>query len=210
MAKAPLDHLRSRKKQVYLDVPIPDDGQYLTARDEARNDFMRLDLQSKMGRTGKDLPDSVRVELDEAKDRLHAAEEDLKPHLIWFRVTSLPPKQYDKLVSEHPPTDEQGKQAKKDGITALAYNHETFLLELVVRCAAYVYALDDGGEITNAYPDPKTGKFGNDVKFEPITQKYLDEMQEDGNWAQGEIMVLCEAAANVNQNIRRVGTLGNG
>jgi hypothetical protein len=210
MAKMPLDHLRSRKKQVYLDVPIPDDGQYLTARDEARNEFMRLDLQSKMGRTGKDLPENVAAEIEEAKERLHEAEEALKPHLIWFRATSLPPKQYDKHVSEHPPTDEQRKQAKKDGITALAYNHETFLLELVVRCVTYAYTEDDDGEIANAYPDPKTGKLRDDVKFEPITQEYLNEMQEEGSWAQGEIMVLCEAAANVNQNIRRVGTLGNG
>lgn len=204
----PLDHLRSRKKQVYLDVPIPDDGQYLTARDEARAEFMRLDLQSRMGRSGSGkMPDGLADQVDEARTRLQEAEEALKPHLIWFRATSLPPKDYDKLVSDHPPTDEQRKQAKKDGITALAYNTETFLLELIVRCVAYAYTESDG-EIQNAYPDAK-GKFGDDVKFEPITRDFLKEMEEGGNWAQGEIMILAEAAANVNQNIRRVGTLGN-
>lgn len=207
--RAPLDHLRSRKKQVYLDVAIPDDGSYLVARDEARAEFARVDLKSRMGRDRRaDLPADVQEEVDEARAKMQEAENELRPHLMWFRATSLPPKVYDKLVSEHPPTDEQRKEAKKDGITALAYNPETFLMELIVECVSYIYA--EGDEIENAYPDPKTGKFSPDVKFEPLTKAFIKEMEEGGNWAQGEIMVLAEAAANVNQNIRRVGTLGNG
>lgn len=200
--RQPLDHLRSRKKQVYLDVSIPDDGAYLVARDDARSKVAQLDLRSKIGRDGQRQGNE---ELEEAKEALARAEDELEPHLLWFRATGLPPKKYDALVSEHPPTADQRKEAKKDGISALAYNPDTFLNELVIRCVTFAYVETEDGEIEAARPP-----FPENVQFEPISQAFMDEMREDGQWVQGEIAQLWEAAANVNQNIRRVGTLGNG
>lgn len=206
MAKAPLDHLRSRKKQVYFDFAIPDDAVYLQKVEEAKATFTRLDLQSKMGRNGQSAGNHAEVE--EAREKLQEAEAELRPHLLWFRATGLPPKQYDKLVSMHPPTPEQRKEAKKDGITGLAYDHEKFLPLLVTKCVSYIYRVNEDDDVESAYPD-ENGKFGDDVMFELLTEDFLDEMQSEGTWSNGEIMQLCEAAANVNQNIRRVGTLGN-
>lgn len=206
--KKPLDHLRSRKKPIYFDFSIPDDGSYQDRVNELAGQVAQAQLRLR-GRSGVE----AEIELDELKSELERATEELAPHLLWFRARSLPPKEYDELVTKHPPTEDQRKEAKRLGVQALAYNYETFLEDLATKCIYYLYAEDEDGELVAVTPplrDDKREKEGlPPVKEQLVTEDFLREMKEEGNWAAGEISTICQAASNVNQGLRRLTELGN-
>jgi hypothetical protein len=194
LPRTPLDHLKSRKKRVTRRVPIAMDNQLLVARDEAKSRFMQADLQAKMGGTRGIRTQEDQERIAELREELEEAEQALAGNVEWFEARSLGQKAWDELVSKHPPTDEQRKQAKKDGIGALLYNQDTFLPAVVAACCYWVHTDDDGEEV-----------------LEPLTVKFVDYMQNDPEtpWTQGEILELAEVSTEVNQNTRRVGDLGN-
>jgi len=216
MTKHPLDHLRSRKKPIYFDFPIPEDASYQDRVVELARDLaqaqIRAGAQNRRTGAGGLLTDEA-IEVDELKEKLEKAQADLAPHQIWFRARSLPPKQYDKLVSEYPPTEEQRKDAKKMGVMTLLYDYDKFLPVLATRCIYYLYTEDEDGEIVNAQPPLSADKREKEelppVLEELITEEFLEEMKEDGHWAAGEIGTICQAASNVNQGIRKITELGN-
>jgi len=208
MPKRPLDHLRSRKKPIYFDFSIPEDTSYKDKLNEATVQLAQAQL-----RVGRRSGVEAEIEVDDLKEKVEQAKADLAPHLIWFRARSLPPKQYDELVSKFPPTDDQRKEAKRMGVQALAYNYETFLPELATHCIYYLYVEDEDGKISAAMPpfDPekRLDQGLSPVMEEPLTRDFMDEMKEDGFWAAGEIGDICQAASNVNQGIRKIQDLGN-
>ena len=67
-----------------------------------------------------DLADSVRGEAERAKA-------DLEKCFYWIRFQGLPEADFDALVNEHPPTDEQRARGEK-------WNPETFPYALLVAC----------------------------------------------------------------------------
>lgn len=210
--KQPLDHLRSRKKPIHVDFPIVDDYQYLDRVDEARTALSRRELQVRLGsrRNEEGMSDEDRFELEELKSDLEAAQSALKPHQVWFRAKNLAPKDYDELVTKHPPTKEQRLKAKQDG-NVLLYNPETFLDALTTMCVYFLYVETDDGEIEAAEPPFGSTRSEDAPKVleEPVTATFLQEMKEDGRWAAGEILTLAGTAANVNQGVRQVAQLGN-
>lgn len=209
MPKQPLDHLRSRKKAIQFTFSIPEDASYQDRLQEVKTRLAQRELQLRIGSRGQMAPEDS-AELDDLRDELERAEKELEPHLLWFRARNLPPPEYDDLVSKHPPTEDQRKQAKKDG-NVLLYNPETFLPELVSRCIFYLYTLDENGEVESAHPpfNDKRPQDAPEVLETPLTEEFVKEMKEGGNWAQGEIMTLAGSASNVNQGIRRTFDLGN-
>lgn len=191
--KQPLDRLRSRKKPVYTRFAIPTDYGKLEARDEAQARVGQLEAQLRLSPGLKD--EAARVlnaELSSAKEDLEFAEEELEENIVWFYARSMGPRNFDDLVSRHPPTPEQRQEAKKDGVGPILYNPDTFLPELVTSC---VFWIDNPGD--------------KEVLV-PLTDEFVKEMQEGTDWTKGEYLQIAEKAQEVNQVIRRVGNLGNG
>jgi hypothetical protein len=210
MPKQPLDHLRSRKKAIQFTFSIAEDVQYQDKVSELKTKLAQRELQFRIGSRGQMAPEDS-AELEEIKSELETAEEELEPHLLWFRARNLPAPEYDDLVSKHAPTEEQRKKARKDG-NVLLYDPETFLPELVSKCIYFLYTVDDDGEVQSAHPpfNDKRPEDAPEVLEELISPEFLKEMKENGAWAVGEIMTLAGSASNVNQGIRRTFELGNG
>lgn len=213
MAKKPLDHLRSRKKPIYFDFAVPEDASYKDKVTELAQKLAMAQLRERRRVGPTDRLSAEQIELEELKEELEAAQAELEPHQIWFRARSLPPKEFDKLVTEHPPTEEQRKDAKKQGVLSLLYNYETFLPVLATKCVYYLYTEDENGEIAHAHPpfkpEVREAEGLPPVQEEQLTAAFLEEMKEDGHWAAGEISDICQAASNVNQGIRKITEVGN-
>lgn len=189
MTKPPLDHLRSRKNPSYRRISISFDSSFESNRDEVRSRVTQLELRPRVGRQ---LDPGEQIELSSLKDELEEAERLLQENSATFHVTSLGPTRYEELTSEHPPTPEQRKEAKRDG-NILAWNQDTFPYALLAEAAHYVYVDEDTGE----------------ERLEVLGEEFVKEMREGDQWSQGEIMQLVQIAVDVNSAFRRVGGVGN-
>lgn len=87
-----------------------------------------------------ELPDppgteSRRAELLAAKEAVEGAKEALRADTVMVTVRAIGRKPYDKLLGEHPPTDEQLAEAAANGEELPAYNFDTFPPALVAASA---------------------------------------------------------------------------
>lgn len=187
--KQPLDHLRSRKKPVSRRVPIALDSEQADAAAAAT-------LQAFAKRQVSDNNPGDRrllTEAEEAEERADELNEQVRNNSAWFVVKSLGPNRYEELQAQHPPTEKQRKDARKEQLGTLAWNPDTFPLDLLPACVHYVADLDDEG---------------HDV-LEQLSPEYVKDMYEGDDWNLGEVNALLQAAVEVNQN-RRVVDMGNG
>jgi hypothetical protein len=189
--KQPLDHLRSRKKPVAKRLPIPMDSELADAYNQAKIRLTMAQDAAKEDKNDRRLAQAA-SEASEELDRLKA---ELEPELAWFIARSIGPKRYDEVQSDNAPTEEQIKEAKKNGENPPNWNPETFPQALVAACVQYI-TLEADGE-TEVFTD--------------LDRDFVDEMfdAESGQWNQGEVMGLFQTALEVN-SMRRIVDMGNG
>jgi hypothetical protein len=189
MKKQPLDHLRSRKKPVFKRVPIAYDSQQAEEATLAeQRAFMRRE-------SAKARPQDQRllIEAEEAEEEAEKLQDAVLENSAWFMVRSLGPKEYEEMQGRHTPTEEQRKNARRDGVQGvLGWNPDTFPLELIPACCFFIHTDDDTGEETE----------------EQLTPEFVKEMYEGTDWNLAECNALLSAAVEVNQT-RRVVDQGN-
>ena len=84
-------------------------------------------LERKAARGSGSLADGVGKELDRKREMLDQLEEQAEESLAVFWFQDIGRLNYDKLVSDHRPTDDQKKMyVEAGGVGVLAYNLETF------------------------------------------------------------------------------------
>lgn len=187
--KQPLDHLRSRKKPVWRKLPIALDSLQAEESQQAT-----IEAIGKRDTADKRPGDQRLLQLaEEAEERAEKLREEVLENSAWFIVRSLGPAAYEELQNEHPPTDQQRKDARKEGVQGqLAWNPDTFPRALIPRCV-WVIATDE--------------ETGEEVE-EQLTEEYVKEMYEGDDWNLAECNALLQAAVDVNQT-RRVIDAGN-
>lgn len=187
--KAPLDHLRSRKKPVSKRVPIALDTDIADAYYDTKERAMAA--RGKADSRPADVKAQLRAE--ELEEETEARLQELHTNSAWFLCRSVGVNAYEDLLAAHVPTEEQRKRARKDGQGELGWNPDTFPPAILVACCSYV--------ATPETPDaPET--------LEPLTEEFVKELFESPDWNQAEVMGLVMGAIEVN-SVRRVVDMGN-
>lgn len=128
--KQPLDHLMSKKQPVRRTV-------YLAADPELLEELTSLEAEVRRLQTVVKLRDDADAteRLPLAETELAAMRERVEEEAVKFVFKSIGRKAYDRLVQEHPATDEQQAAAQKEDPTAsLPFNPQTFPLGLIMAC----------------------------------------------------------------------------
>jgi hypothetical protein len=133
----PLDHLRGKKRPVIRSVSIFLDSE--VAEEINRAQVKLAAVEEKLAEARGDVAlqkrrEDAQGELERLQDR--AVEEG---DVVSFSFRSIGRKAYDRLVDEHPATDEQQKEARERGLEAglaptlsrLSWNADTFPPALV-------------------------------------------------------------------------------
>lgn len=217
------DHL-AKKKPLERRVTVAMDDEVVREYDEACAALERAEL---IART-KTEDETRRAELDgavdAARERRDAARAAIDAETVTITFRSVGRKRYERLVDEHPPTDEQIEEYRKavdDPEGQPAYDGEAFPIALISASALaprmtreQVAVLYHGGwncggcgtllpQTTEECPLDHDG---------PATGTKLADLDEDDlvpAWNQGEYFELFNAAMEVNTQ-RRVVELGKG
>lgn len=128
----PLDHLRGKKKPVTRSVEIFIDSDVAVAVNRISVELAEVEERLTGGRNDLDL----QVRRDELKSELERLQDDAieAGDVVSFSFRSIGRKAYDRLIEEHPPTEEQQKNAREEGLAAglspqlsrLSWNADTF------------------------------------------------------------------------------------
>jgi hypothetical protein len=191
------DHLKSRKQPITHYVPVCLDNLAADRFHNAEAIFLEMQAASEADLARASLgngdvaaeqarQDAIRAEYEDAK----AAYEDATVQIV---MRTIGRKAYERLVLEHPPTDEQKAQFKIDyGDEATApYDAEAFAPALVAACCV----------------EPK-------MTVEEVTVLFEGEFDDAGNeitpaWNMAEVMTLFGEALAV-CNLSSVGAVGKG
>lgn len=184
MSKQPLDRLRSRKKPVSKRVPIFD-----TELADAAEQLRHHAVEARARADSHPADNAMRMAADEAEAEAARANDDAVQSADWFVVRSLSPRAYEDLSNAHPPTTDQLKDARRQGMMQLAWNPDTFPDALLAACVSY--------------EDSETGETAQ------LDDAFVKEMHESDDWNAAEIGALVQAAVEVN-SVRRVVEVGKG
>jgi hypothetical protein len=189
----PLDHLRGKKKpvvrstEIFVDSEVADEIAELRAQlDEVERD-MDTAARRDGGRVAITDYSRRREELRERIDAAHEAARE-SGALVSFSFRSLGRKVYQKLIDEHPPTDEQQKEADKRAKE----------LELPQRLARLRWNAD-------TFPPALVAAASHEPKISPDEAWELFHVSED--WNEAEVADLL-ATAQAAQETRSVADLG--
>lgn len=185
--KAPLDHLRSRKKPVTKTVWIADDS-------EVAERYQRAEAEMFLARDfSRDHPlsEAALQEYQEKKTAFELAEADMKENATAYKLRSIGRKKFEALQAEYPISDENRKKAteENDGKDpGIEWDPDTFPPVLIAECIV---------------SPVNFGEDDDDAKAEFV------EWITGVDWNLSETSSLFEAAWQVN-TIRRVVDLGKG
>jgi hypothetical protein len=212
---APLtfDHLQSKKKPITHRVPVHPDSELVDAYNQAAQAFesMRLTAEADLERARTRVLRDANAEKDEVarqeeiRQQYLAARKAFEDDTLYIIVRSCGRKRYDRIVAEHPPTDEDDAQFKElYGTDAKCpYHFDTFAPALVAACAiepemTYEQAMSLFEGEYEREPDG-TLKLGPDN--EPVEISPPWNTQEVSTLF-GECLAVC--------NLSHIGTVGKG
>ncbi len=182
----PLDHLRGKKRPVHRSVEIFLDSEVAEEinRAKAELDVIEGQINNSSGDLG------LEVQRDEAKAKLERLQDAAVEagDVVSFTFRSIGRKAFERLIEEHPATEEQQKQAREQALatglsphlTRLSWNSDTFPPALIAAASV----------------DPK---ISHDEAYE------LFHVSED--WNQAELTALFLTARDA-QQARDVADLG--
>jgi len=191
--KAPLDHLRSKKKPQRRTVWLGN-SEIAEELSEAEGELSRLttSLSAFTSQTKQDTGELVlqrihelTVKVEEVTERVREIKERQKEDSVKFVFKAMNRKAADRLLEAHQPTDAQIADAKREGIDTINFNPDTYPMELILACMEQPnYDHDDPEQV-------------QDVR----------EWLESDSFNSGEFMSLYLAAVEVQQkrNVVEVG-----
>lgn len=185
--KAPLDHLRSRKKPVTKTVWIADDS-------EVAERYQRAEAEMQLARDfSRDHPlsEAALQEYQEKKTAYEEIEADMKQSATAYKLRSIGRKKFEKLQADYPITDENRAKAtvENDGKDpGIEWDPDAFPPMLIAECIVSPVKFEEDDD---------------EAKAEFISWITGEE------WNLSETSSLFEAAWQVN-TIRRVIDLGKG
>ena len=112
---------RKKRRETHYDIVLISSDEQDALEERFTDCKRRLALAEIRNATDSDDAEAARTELEEVRDALRGA-----THRVRFQ--SLPPDEYEALVSAHPPTKEQ--QAAKE-----VWDEQTFAPALIAACA---------------------------------------------------------------------------
>lgn len=196
-SKAPLDHLRSRKKPVTKTVWIADDS-------EVAERYQKAEAEMVMARDfSRDHPlsDAALKEYQDKKEAFEAIEGEMKENATAFKLRSIGRKRFEKLQADYPITAENRAKAteENDGKDpGIEWDPDTFPPVLIAACV-----------VSPVKFEPDDLELDEDGKFQSeAVQEFVDWITGE-DWNLSETSSLFEAAWQVN-TIRRVVDLGKG
>lgn len=147
---------RQRKKQASrakVKIIMTDD--VAQALEKAQQDFALIQMQEMQG-MGEDDP-GFKAKAEGARAALRAAEEEAEKDAVEYVFKNVGRKAFDKLITDHPPTDENREDAKAQGGNPddLNWNPNTFPVALVA--AAIIHPQMDEAEVQEMWDDPEWG-----------------------------------------------------
>lgn len=195
-----LDRLRDRKQANHRDIPICVDPM-LTARQEELNARLAK-VKTRLKISSSD-DQKLQAEITDLEDELAQLHEEILQASEWIRIKALGPDEYEKLIDEHKPTKDQIREARKlHGPRAnIQWNTDTFPNAILVE-SAFVLTVQSF--------HPETGNPIFDGTEDPLTEEFVKEMREGGEWSPGEMGMLVSAAININESTTNIGAAGNG
>jgi hypothetical protein len=122
MPKQPMDHQKSKRAPITKTVRLISDLDLAEELEQAQEDVRRLRIMTQ-GTGGE----TSAAQLPAAEARLAELRERAQEFVTVYKFQSIGSKRYDRLVSEHPPTEEQIKQFGDE----VAWNSETFPAALI-------------------------------------------------------------------------------
>lgn len=178
--KKPLtfDHLMSRKKARTETVDIVLDDELARAVTQAqmeRDQAFVFAVSNEENKAAAERLTRAEEALEEAKRVAREAEA-----VATFRFVAIGGNDYEELLEEHPPTEEQVAKAKEDGEEAV-FNSDTFFVALVAASCV----------------EPE------------MTEEQVDQLTRDPRFNNAEVAALFQTALLVNSQRRRV-NLGEG
>lgn len=92
------------------------------------------------------------TDLGALQRRVEAAREARNTFYEFLEVVALSPREFDDLVGEHPPSEEQRAKAKTQGRPEPIWNTDTFVPALLAACIESDMSADDWAELTSKGP----------------------------------------------------------
>lgn len=174
------DRLKSSKKRPLRTVVIPLDDELAEQWQELEGRVAFAKLRIDTGIEDPKVKAQVLAEQAEAQAKLEAMKEDMGDAVAVFKIQGLGRKKYSALQEDplYQVTDEQKKMAKeRNGPDAtLPWNTDTFPPVLIQACLL----------------EPR------------LTVEQVQEMWESDDWTSAELMLLLNAALEVNEQVRNV------
>lgn len=171
------DHLRSSKKPNIAKVTIVLDPDAADRYTEAKDKYDRAKIRMDVRREDPDLID----DFEAAQAWLDEVRSDIEEDVFVFEFKALGRKKYEKLLSDHPATEAQQAEAKKEK-SSYGFNPETFPPALVFACM---------------------------VDNELTWEDFMEEVWDGENWAGSETTALYLGAMSANAD-RKTVDMGNG
>lgn len=165
-----LDKIRKKKKKKTAVVPIlmdPDVGSELDDLDGRTAEIVK---RLRVGR--KEDMEELQKEKNDLDQRRKELVKKVEDSSVEFHFQSIGRETLDTLLSENPPTNKQIEEARKEGVTDLMFNPETFPVALIAASST----------------DP-------DMSVEDV-----QELWDDENWSTPELMALFNGAQECNGN----------
>lgn len=146
-------------------------------------------------------PTTLAKAIEEARAERDKAEAAVKANTAHMRFQSIGRKRYDKLVLDHPPSEEQNKEHQAEHGSDAPYNVDTFAPALVAAsCIEPQMTYEDALILFE-------GEFERDEKGELVLDENEEPIEITPPWNAAEVTELFVAALQVN-NGRRVVELG--
>lgn len=165
------DHLRAKQP-----VRVP----YWVAMDDGTASQLLSEAKRQLGRA---LIRNDETEVEKARQAVADAEENMRNSSVRILFQGLGRYQFEKLMAEHPPTEEQKAELSKVGREA-EYNWETFAAPLVAACAIEPKMTVE--QVEELQHGVTTDEDGNELDIED--ERYV------APWNQAEFSAMFQAA----------------
>lgn len=167
--KQSLRSVKNKKRKVQKVVWIGGDEKvYAKLRDLEQQ---RKRLEAVFGVKANPTPEE-RKRLEDVDEQITQAQEEFQETAIKFVMEAIGRNRYDALLREHPPTEAQIEEAKRDG-ESVSFNPDTFSFALIDACCIE--------------PEHEPGELAEWLREDP-----------DEEWNMAEIADLFQAAVMVN------------
>ena len=179
--KQPMDHLRGKKKPIRKTIWVAGDSELADEFSELEASLSRAESALASLPAASTRREAAASDVLELTAKVTELKAQLRESRIKFTFQSLGRKKYERLLADHPPTDDQVKAHKESGEAgAIEFNPDTFPYALISHCVIEPVVDDENREEFEAW------------------------IRDDESWNGVEVITLFQTAMAVNTSRRLV------